>query len=118
MSRNRGIGYGAIQHVGKDLLSQNINPNSEVMSDVPHGVRIDARIRPLGRYLTGKLRLATAHDSDVEPERSRQVRLVSAQAEAQSVGTVRYLRNDASRRRNDTLSADFALKLKESKEKL
>ncbi|AXL14894.1 replication initiator protein [Microviridae sp.] len=118
MSRNKGIGYSAISHVGKDLLAQDSVAKQVQLGDVPKGIRINARTRPLGRYLTGKLRLAVGHPTHNEPESERGSRLNLQAAAARSEGTIRFLHGDAAARRNSTLKADFAIDLKTSKEKL
>lgn len=118
MSRNPGIGYSAISHVGQDLLAQGAVAKQVQLRDVPKRLRINSKLVPLGRYLTGKLRIATGHAGGNEPESERAVRLDAVQKEAQTVGTTRFLRNDGIKRQNDKLSADFAIELKQSKEKL
>ncbi|AXQ65632.1 MAG: replication initiator protein [Microviridae sp.] len=118
MSRNKGIGYGAVQVIGKSLLAHDSVTKQIQLGDVPKGTRVSSRIRPLGRYLTGKLRLATGHASHTEPESVRRSRLNLEAESARRSGTIRFLQRDANRRNNDQLTAEARIKIAASKEKL
>lgn len=118
MSRNPGIGYSAISHVGKDLLAQRAVAKQIQLGDVPKRLRIDSKLVPLGRYLTAKLRVATGHASGNEPNATRGPRLHVQAETIRSIGTRQHLSEDSGARKSSTLKAEFAINLKASKEKL
>lgn len=118
MSRNPGIGRDSLKHLSaKTLDSVGLAPG--VMDrDVPTNARLDGKLRPLGRYLVGKLRIHAGITGGSEPlgrklERVREIREYYLR-----VGTGAAIQNEQNARTNSELTALGKLKIGSLKEKL
>lgn len=118
MSRNPGIGKSAVERIGNELLKNDSATRKTLMSDVPPRIKFGPKGKPLGRYLTGELRKAVGVSDGREPQHRREQRLQETANEIRSSGTQLHIQADESARKSSALKAEFAIKLKSSKEKL
>lgn len=116
VSRNPGIGYGAMEVLGPKLQSYFSDAEETDLADVPKGIRYRTGIRPLGRYLTGKLRLAAGNTESGEPGHLRAARLAAEQVQATHSGDGADYRKLDQRRQtlNDALTRLSIAKGKET----
>lgn len=63
MSKNPGIGAGALDDVASQLLTYGL----ETMSDVPSTLRFGGKLMPIGRYLRNHLRLLVGKPKGASP---------------------------------------------------